>query len=202
MGLPPSPKKKTRTADRHTNITKERTKSSTYVGGLLLHGPVLRTDPRLHLALHLRLPRTSQGGQGAFLESLALSLGGGWGKPPSGRLTGLPLAGTGLRPCPVGPSAIGTLGRRMWTAVPSSHPTPLDRAPVVGRLVALRTNGAPGGRGLEVGGDVPPLTALVAKSIWPSRLLKGVNLALLSEGPDTILAQASKGRLAEKSCHH
>ena len=171
-------------------------------GAPLLHSPLLALNPRLHLALQLRLPCSSLGRRGVCLGSLALPSWGGWGKPPPGRLAGLLLADTGLGPCPMGPSAIGTLDRCMWTAVLFSHPTPLDGAPVVSRLVVLRTDGTPGGHGLAIGGDVPPLAALAAKGTWPSRLLKGIDLAPLSEESGATLAQASTGRLAENSHHH
>ena len=102
--------------------------------------------------------------------------GGGLGLPTPSRLAGLPLPGAGLGPHPVGPSAIGGLDRRMWTTVSFSHPTPLNGAPEVSRLVVHRTNRVPGSCGLVVGGDVSPLAAPAAKSIWPPCFLKSVDL--------------------------
>ena len=47
-----------------------------------------------------------------------------------------------------------------------------------------------------------PLTAPAAESIWPPRLLKGIDLVPASEESDPTLAKAAESRLSENCDHH
>ena len=51
-------------------------------------------------------------------------------------------------------------------------------------------------------GDLPPLAASAAESVWSLGLLKGVDLVSASEKSDPTLAEAAKDRLAEHRGYH
>ena len=65
--------------------------------------------------------------------------------PPPSQLAGRPLGRVGIRQRPVGTPAISALGRPVEARAALPHPTPLDRAPLVIRAVALGTDCTPGG---------------------------------------------------------
>ena len=85
----------------------------------------------------------------------------------------------------------------MWAQAALSLPAALDGAPVVGREVVPRAKGTPGGGSQAVGSDVLPLTAPAAESIWPPRLLKGIDLVPASEESGPTLAKVAESRLSE-----
>ena len=88
----------------------------------------------------------------------------------------------GIRPRPVRPPTVGTLGCPVRALVASPHSASLGGPAVVGCKVVLRTKGAPGGGfGQAVRGDMSPPTASSTKSVWPPGLLKGVDLMPASE---------------------
>ena len=81
--------------------------------------------------------------------------------------------------------------QRLWSHVtlPNQHSLP-------------HAKGAPGDRSQAVGSDVLQLTAPAAESIWPSRLLKGIDLVPASEESDPTLAKAAESRPPENCGHH
>ena len=89
-------------------------------------------------------------------------------------------------------------------AVPCAHGWPFPtRHPSTGqKWLVLCAEGAPGGCGPAVRGDVSPLAALTAEGVWPTSLLEGVDLIPASEQSDSALAKTTKGRLAENRGHH
>ena len=75
----------------------------------------------------------------------------------------------------VWPGTVSAPGYHMCTRMASLDAAPLHGAPVVGRLVVLLAEGAPGGCRGAVGGDVAPPTAPAAGGVW-SGLLEGLDL--------------------------
>ena len=72
--------------------------------------------------------------------------------------------------------------------------TPLDRASVVCRGMLLLAEGAPGDCGRAAGTDMSPRAAPTAESIR-SLLLKGLDLVVAAQGPQTRLEEAGVSRL-------
>ena len=153
-------------------------------GLLLLHTLRAGLDPLLgpHLA-RLSLPLGNCGlvfghprGRGPPLPAWRRW----WPLTPGGQ-AGLPLGSTGICPRLMGSPAVRALGRPMWARVALTHLASLDGASVVGREVVLHAEGAPGRCGQAVGSNGLPPATPSTESVWPPRLLEGVDLVSASE---------------------
>ena len=71
-------------------------------------------------------------------------------------------------------TAVPALGHPVWARVTSPDAAALNRAPVVGRYVALLAESAPGGSGNASGASVAPPAAPAAVGVW-SHLFIGVD---------------------------